>query len=82
MFYRNAREKLSAEEESNRFSFQSGYDSGYLEGKRAALQEMDAAHGEDEDALQEAFRSGFEEGKKAGHQKGWVDALSQFFPGN
>ena len=81
MFYRNAREKLSPEEESSRFSYQRGYDDGYMEGKRAALQEMDAAGGDDEDKLQDAFRSGFEEGKKAGHQKGWVDALAQYFPG-
>ena len=80
MFYRNAREKLSPEEEMSRDSFQRGYEAGYLEGKQAAIQEMDAAGGAEESKLQAAFQDGFAEGEKKGHERGWIDALSQYFP--
>ena len=80
MFYRNTRKKLSPEEEIERDSFQRGYEQGYLEGKRAAIQEMDAMAGPDESKLQAAFRAGLDEGVKEGHRRGWVDALSQYFP--
>jgi hypothetical protein len=80
MFYRNAREKLTPEQEIERDSYQRGYEAGYLEGKRAAIQEIDAAGGPDENKLQAAFNEGLDEGIKEGHRRGWIDALSQFFP--